>query len=108
MWTLAALIGFPALSLTLYWFADHHNSTLATLACAVLLGPGLVFAQAVGIKGIGVVTIASTVPLVVLGYLADSRQPRKAIALGAAILVCMVAWLVLAVGGLAGLALRGP
>jgi len=108
MWTSAALIGFPVLSLTLYWLANHYDNTLATLACAVLLGPGLVFAQAIGVKGIGVVATASTVPVVVLGYLADTRQRRKAAWLGTAILLCMAFWLVTALGGLAGLALRGP
>jgi hypothetical protein len=108
MWTIAALIGFPALSLGLYWIGERYDNTLASVVCIALLGPGLIFAQAIGVKGIGVVTIASTLPLVVLGYLADSRQRMEAAWLGAAILLGMAAWLVMALGGLAALAMRGP
>jgi hypothetical protein len=108
MWTAVAIVCFPALSLGLYWIAERYNDTLASVASIVLLAPGLVFAQAIGVKGIGVVAVASTVPVAVLGYLADTRQRRKATWLAAAILLCMAAWFVTAIGGLAGLALRGP
>src|SRR6476659_1230681 len=107
MWTIAALIGFPAFSLTLYWLAEHYDSAIAAIAWSVLLSPGLLFAKAVGTNGVGLVTIASTIPLVVLGYLVDSRQRGKAAWLGAAILLCIVAWFVMALGGLGGLG-RGP
>jgi hypothetical protein len=108
MWTIVALVGFPALSLTLYWIADRYDNSLPTVVTMTLLGPGLLFAQAIGVKGIGMVTIASTIPVVVLGYLADSRQRGKAAWLGAAILLGMGAWFVMALAGLGALVMRGP
>jgi hypothetical protein len=108
MWTIAALTVFPAVTLTLYWLAEERESNLAAVACIALVGPGLIFAQAVGIKGTAVVIIASTLPLVALGALVDSGRRGMAALLAAAILLGMGVWLASAVGGLGALGMRGP